>query len=187
MAISCFWRGALLIVIVLSASCADQHDATRFALSNSDPEVRRDAIRMLTGDASAAKVFLPELAAALQDEAPSVRVAAALAIQQLEPQNTAYQPILESALRGGQGPVFLEVGRTGIDGKWAIPTLLSLLRDRRPPIRALSAQALGQIAPEDERVRPALERGLRDENAAVRKACQQAIDRANGSRALAPS
>ncbi|MGD9634609.1 MAG: HEAT repeat domain-containing protein [Pirellulales bacterium] len=144
-------------------------------LTDPNPEIRREAIRTLSSDANSARTYLPEFTAALRDSDSSIRVAAALAIQRFDPQNAAHQPILESALRAGQGPVFLEVGRAGRDAAWAVPTLLTLLDDRRPPIRALAAQTLGAIAPAEEHVRAALQRSLRDENAAVRNASRRAL------------
>ena len=93
------------------------------ALEDSDLEVRELAAESLGQIGSEAKSGLPALEQALNDPQPSVRHTAALAIQKIDPQATSYQPVLIEALRAGDGPVFLEVGRMGADAKWAVPTL----------------------------------------------------------------
>jgi HEAT repeat protein len=63
----------------------------------------------------------------------------------------------------------------GERGAWAVPTLTALLSDRRPSIRALSAQALGEIGRPARSAEVALQKCLRDDQPSVRKAAQNAL------------
>ena len=76
--------------------------------------------------------------------------------------------------------MFVEVGRMGTDAKWRIPTLVKLLADQRPTIRALAAQTLGQIGIADENVRTALEQHLRNDQPVVRKAAERSLQQLTG-------
>jgi len=147
------------------------------AAQDADAEVRELAVTTLGQIGSEAKPGLRALERALGDASPSVRTSAALAIYSIEPGSRSFQPVLIEALRAGDGPVFLEVGRMGERGAWAVPTLTALLSDRRPIIRALSAQALGGIGAAARGAEPALRRCLRDEEASVRNAAQNALRR----------
>jgi HEAT repeat protein len=120
---------------------------------------------------------MPVLERSLADAEASVRVAAALTIQKIEPTNHAFTGVLIEALRAGHGPVFLEVSRMKPAADWAIPTLIVLLGDSRASIRALAARTLGDVGVVDRSVKSALERSQRDDHPAVRKAAQSALER----------
>lgn len=168
-------RLSMATLVLIVAGCSGRDDDATAALSDADPQVRRTAIRALAASNDDPNTALPALLPVLEDHDESVRVTAALEVQKLEPKNARCQAILTEALRDGQGPVFLEIGQSGEKATWAVPTLLSLLTDRRAPIRALAAQTIGQIGVADDRVTSALRRGLRDESPVVRKACEKAL------------
>ena len=144
-------------------------------LDDSDISVRERAIASLGCRGSAAKSSVPAIVKLLGDREPPIRLVAALAIAKIEPRSESYVPVLTESLLAGHGPMFIEVGRLGADAKWAVPTLVKLLSDQRANIRALAAQTLGEIGIGDNHVRRALEQHLRDDQPAVRKAAQQAL------------
>jgi HEAT repeat protein len=144
-------------------------------VDDADPAVRELAITTLGRIGTQAKEALPALERALKDENASVRTAAALAIDSVEPNSQVHRPVLIESLRAGDGPVFIAVGQMGERATWAVPTLMSLLSDRRPPVRALAAKALGGIGPAARDAERALRQSLRDPEASVRKAAQNAL------------
>jgi HEAT repeat protein len=146
------------------------------AIEDSDVEVREIASSALGQMGPAAAASRPALESALEDRDLPVRLAAALAIQKIAPTSRSYERVLIASLRAGHGPVFLEVGRMGTDADWAAPTLVALLSHPKSPIRALAAQTLGEIGVADSNVKSALQRSLRDDHPAVRKAAQQALE-----------
>jgi HEAT repeat protein len=147
------------------------------ACTSSDVEVREIAVAALGQNGRDSASVLPILEQALADQEQSVRLKAALAIYAIAPMRQDFVPVLLDSLRAGHGTVFLEVGRMRGRAKWAVPTLVSLLSDRRAQIRALAAQALGEIGVKNDRVESSLRWGLQDDRPAVRNACQQALDR----------
>ena len=158
-------RGDVTVAVAGLAAAAEDND---FA-------VRELAITTLGEIGPEAKASLPALEKALLDENTSVRTAAALAIDSIEPNSQVHCPVLTEALRRGDGPVFLAVGGIGARGAWAVPALTALLSDRRPSIRALAAHALGEIGPAARDAERALQQCLRDPEAIVRKAAQNAL------------
>jgi HEAT repeat protein len=145
------------------------------AADDADSTVRELAITTLARIGPEAKDALPALESALRDENASVRTAAALAIDSIEPNWQVHRPVLIQSLRAGDGPVFLAVGRMGERAAWAVPTLVGLLSDRRPPVRALAAKALGGIGPAARDAERGLTQCLRDPEASVRRAAQNAL------------
>jgi HEAT repeat protein len=79
------------------------------------------------------------------------------------------------SLLAGDGIVFIEVGRMGEGGKWAVPTLVKLLSHQQSNIRALAAKTLGQIGAAAGEAKAALGQRLRDEHPVVRNAAQDAL------------
>jgi len=160
---------------------AQQDDMARIvpalagATQDADVEVRETSLTALGRIGPAAKSSLPSLEQSLDDPELSVRVAAALASQKIDPGNATFVPVILDALRAGHGPVFLEVERMGPKAAWAVPTLVKLLADERASIRALAARTLGEIGVAEGGVKSALERGLRDNSFAVRKAAQRSL------------
>jgi len=165
----------LLLLSPAIVGCSDDHAYVIAELQDPDPQVRRAAIRTLTATQDLTHDAMPQIVARLEDDDPSVRVAAALAILAHEPANPVCRPAIDAALRGGQGPVFLAVSAAGTQAEWAVPTLLALVEDRRPAIRALASHSLGEIAPADTRVVSALRRGLQDASPVVRLASERAL------------
>jgi HEAT repeat protein len=147
-------------------------DALSQAGANSDVEVRAIAVDALGKKGVEAREVYPALRQALADSQENVRLKAGLAIHAIAPNDASFRPVLLESLRAGDGPIFLEVGRMGADGRWAAPTLVALLSDRRASIRALSANTLGQIGDSSPEVQKALQRATRDGNAAVRDAAK---------------
>jgi len=146
------------------------------AVNDSDLHVRRMAIQGLGQHGSLAAVHLPDLELMLKNPELSLRLAAALAIQAIDPSNEAFVPVLLRALRDGEGGIFLDVGEMGADAQWAVPTLTRLLTHQEASIRHLSAITLGQIGPTAEDATSALQRALRDPKQPVRDAAQQALE-----------
>jgi hypothetical protein len=163
------------------ALAAEQHNADEAAaalaaaLQDSDLEVRELAADSLGRIGPAAKSALPALQQSLQDSESSVRRMAALAIHQLNPSDERYRRVLIEALRAGDGPVFLELGRRGAAAEWAVPALVELLSDPRVQVRTLAARALGEIGFAGNDVEAALRRRLRDAEPVVRKEAENAL------------
>jgi HEAT repeat protein len=151
------------------------------AVGDTESAVRELAITTLGEIGPEAKASVPALEKALRDENASARTAAALSIDSIEPNSQVHLPVLAEALRRGDGPVFLAIGRMGARGAWAVPTLTTLLSDRRPSIRALAAHALGSIGPAARDAERALEQCLRDPEANVRKAAENALRKIESS------
>lgn len=145
------------------------------ATEDSDRVVRESAATALSDLGADAKLGLPALENMLNDPELSTRLAAALAIYKIDPQHQTYQPVVVEALRAGNGPIFLEVGRMGAEAAWAVPTLVKLTFHRQPAIRALAARALGQIGMATDEVLSALQRATRDQNVAVQNAARHAL------------
>ena len=146
------------------------------ALADDDREVCRLACYALGEVGPQANAALPALTNSLQDEELSVRLAAAFAIQKINPDSEAYVAELTKAMRMGEGGTIVSIGRIGPSATWAVPTLIELLKDRRPGIRRLAVEALGQIAVDAEDAESALRRALRDEDDRVRQAAQKALE-----------
>jgi HEAT repeat protein len=146
-------------------------------VADTDAEVRRLSINALGKIGPAAESSLPALITALKDPEPSLRLRAALAIQKIDPKNLKFAPVLEGAMRAGDGRILLEVGAMGKDGVWAVPTLIGLLSHESAKVRALAAQTLGRIGPAASDATAALQRILQDPNAAVHGAARDALAR----------
>ena len=145
------------------------------ALGDLDPEVRRWSCRGLgqfgTGD------VIPLLEARLADDATPVRRAAAFALIRLDPANKGGQKELETAMRSGDGGVMVALTNWTPPPTWAVPTLTDLLKDRRPGIRRLAADALGNTGVSEPRVVAALQEAAKDSDDRVRQAVTGALVR----------
>ena len=145
-----------------------------------ESSVRQAACRALGEIGVADAEAIAALLASLDDSELSVRLAAAFALLKLDPAGKAYVPVLTAAMRQGEGGTIVAVGRLGSDAAWALPTLTDLLRDRRPGIRRISAEALGRIGP-DADARAALEKAAeRDPDDRVRETAAKALAVVNG-------
>lgn len=146
------------------------------AASDKDREVRRLAIRALGQLGPESAGCLPALVHALEDQELSVRLAAAMAIQQLEPAETKHRTILIDAMKKGEGGTIVAVGKYGATAEWAVPTLTSLLQDRRAGIRRIAADALHDIGPAAAAAEDSLRRTAKDDaDDRVRDAAQEAL------------
>jgi HEAT repeat protein len=150
------------------------------AIADRDADVRRQAILALGEMGSVATSSLPALKQALKDSDVSCQRRAALAIQRIAPSDPSYRPILMAAIREGDGRTLLAIGAMGEDAAWAVPSLIGLLSHDALNARAMAARTLGRIGPKASDARAQLERLLRDPNAAVRGAAQDALDKIGG-------
>ena len=99
-----------------------------------------------------------------------MRVAAGLAIHNINPQDDSFVPVLSGAMRDGDGRLILKIGAMESEAAWAVPTLIELLSNESAPMRALAAANLGRIGPAAFRAKAALQRLAGDPNAAVQAA-----------------
>jgi HEAT repeat protein len=113
----------------------------------------------------------------LADSEPSIRIAAALAIEHIDRASKAFQPVLTAAMRAGDGRVIREIGGMGERAAWAVPELTALLSHEAPQVRSLAAQSLGRIGKPAASARAALQRATHDKNAAVQDAARQAVEK----------
>ena len=125
---------------VLGAEALSALPVLRSSLTDDDREVRRLAAHALSeiGPAGGATVLM--LQQALHDPELSVRLTAAHALQKLDPTGTAHVAVLLETMKMGEGGTIVAVGRMGRAAKWAVPTLIDLLRDSRAGIRRLAAE-----------------------------------------------
>jgi HEAT repeat protein len=169
-------RAAARALGELGSEATSAVSALEEALADDDREVCRLACYALGEVGPQAKAALPALTKSLQDEEFSMRLAAAFAIQKINPDSEAYVSELTRAMRMGEGGTIVSVGQLGPSATWAVPTLIELLKDHRPGIRRLAAEALGQIAVNAEGVESALRGALRDQDDRVRQAAQKALE-----------
>jgi HEAT repeat protein len=144
------------------------------------PAVRQAACRALGEIGQPATANTADLEGALADESWPVRLAAAFAILKLDPNSDSPQAVLNEAMAKGEGGTIVAVGQLGADAAWAVPTLVALLKDRRPGTRRLAAEALGTIGPAAAAAASALEVATRDSDDRVRAAAEQALARVRG-------
>lgn len=170
------------------ASCEDEKATAALAtvVDDQDTDVRRLAIDALGRRGSRAAAQLPSIQQALEDPQLSVRLAAALAIQSIDPESEAFVPVLIGSLRAGEGGIFLEVAEMGPDAAWAVPTLVQLLSHPDTKIRRLTAITLGRLGPTAGDAQSALTRALKDPHRVVRDAAQQALELIDAAPASEP-
>lgn len=144
-------------------------------LDDTDTSVRRLAITAIGQRGPLAVAQLPSLLPALEDPMLSVRLATALAIQKIDPDNEDFVPVITDALLAGEGGIFLEVAEMGPDAQWAVPTLIRLLSHPETKLRALTAVTLGRLGPTARNAEPALRKALKDPQDPVRNAAQAAL------------
>lgn len=153
-------------------------DALESGVDDPDPGVRQAACRALGEIGEVSPSTTAALQEGLSDPQLSVRLASAFALLKLAPDDHAYVPVLTTAMEQGEGGTIVAVGRMGGAASWALPTLTGLLRDRRPGIRRIAAEALGRIGPDAES-RLALQRSAADDpDDRVREAARAALSSA---------
>lgn len=143
--------------------------------STEDPvaEVRRWSCRALgaIGDSTA----IPVLEARTKDKETPVRRAAALSLLTLAPDNGPARQELTEAIRSGDGGVIVLLTTWQPAPAWAVPTLLDLLRDRRPGIRRLAVEALAALGGGQPEVATALRKLEKDPDDRVRESVARAL------------
>ncbi|QDT55588.1 HEAT repeat protein [Caulifigura coniformis] len=154
---------------------ADTVTALTEAVADADPEVRRWACRGL-GRHGARQAVTP-LEQRLSDPAVAVRRAAAFSLQLVAPESLAFREELLAGMREGDGGLLVAIRGFEPPASWAVPVLLDLTRDRRPGIRRLAIEALGEIAPAMEAPRKAMEAARRDPDDRVREAAKLILNR----------
>ena len=151
-------------------------DACARAIHDTDRDVRRIALTTLGNNHGPEQQALLEQG--LDDEELSVRMAAAYALMKVDSQHPGAIKVLRAAMKLGDGGVIVAIGREKY--AWAVPTLIELLRDRRPGTRRLAAESLGQIGPAAAAALPVLQRATSDKDDRVRAAAaasKEAIER----------
>ncbi len=125
------------------------------SLTDTNYDVRGSAagsLGLLGGPMKAAVV--PALTEALQDGAESVRISAALALRQLEPNSApalqALMAVLKSSDPFARRAAAQALGRLGPAVKDATPALTALLKDHEATVREAAAEALKRVAGEKE-------------------------------------
>lgn len=156
--------GGQKVIVALASAVGDTHG-----------EVRHYALQSLGMQGADAKGQLPTIVSALDDPELDARLAAAFAIQAIDPNSNAYVPVLERALLAGEGPVFLRVGEMGSRAAWAVPTLIKLLSHREARIRTVAALTLGKFGPAASEAKSALKRARRDPQQSVREQANRAL------------
>jgi HEAT repeat protein len=151
------------------------------AVADLDPQVRFESVVALGKLSSASDTARQSLENALKDPDSKVRVRAAFALQKIAPDEQSFVPVIDAAMRSGEGRTILEVGTLGNEASWAVPTLIQLLSHESPQLRAVAAQTLGKVGKGDTKAKAALERASRDSNAAVRGAAIRALKHANAT------
>ncbi|MFO1092816.1 MAG: HEAT repeat domain-containing protein [Planctomycetaceae bacterium] len=153
----------------LGSAAAPAVPALTRQMQDVHPGVRQSAARALGGLGDAARPALPTLERALDDPDLPVQMAAAWGLKALDPDGRKFVPTLTRAMRSGEGGTIVAVGHLGAEATWALPTLTTLLSDRRPGVRRLAAEALGKIGP-DAASRAALAKAANDPDDRVREA-----------------
>lgn len=169
-------RHAAAILVAMGQDAKPAISALSGALDDEDREVRRLASRALGHLGPEAKSCLTLLGRSLDDKELSVRLAAALAIQELDPSEKIHTKVLIEGMKMGEGGIIIVVGRYGEKAAWAVPTLVSLLEDRRAGIRRIAADALRDIGPAASAAEDALRKAAKDDvDDRVRDAAQEAL------------
>ena len=150
--------------------------------SDSDQEVRRASVRALGEIGTPRQKVLDAIRNALSDKELPVRMAAALAMETLDPESIEPRTVLLEALRLGEGGTIIAVGRRGPNAAWAVPAFTELLKDQRPGVRRLAAEALGKVGTSAVSASMALETLLQDPDDQVREAAQRALVAVKGDR-----
>lgn len=138
------------------------------------PETRAEAIKYLGSERYAPAV--PYLAQLVEESDPGTRFLAAQALSKLGDEAEAAVPALLKALRADD--MYLRMAITGAlinIGNPAVPGLVKALFDRNNAVRRASAKALGKIG-NKRAIKPLLV-AVKDQDPALRKLCQEALDR----------
>ena len=168
-------RDAARSLGALGPAAASAVESLEAVVDDESPAVRQAVCRALGEIGESSPSTTAALQGALTDRELSVRLASAFALLRLAPDDLAYVPVLKTAMEQGEGGTIVAVGHMGTDATWALPTLTGLLRDRRPGIRRIAAEAIGRIGP-DESARASLRNSAADDpDDRVREAARTAL------------
>ena len=145
------------------------------AVTDKDRVVRRLACFALGEMGPVADSAIPFLIHALTDRELSVRLSSAFAICKINPENKDYVPELLNAMRKGEGGTIVAVGKMGPNAGWAVPMLINLLKDSRPGIRRLAAEALGRIGSSTDSTEAALKKAVNDPDDRVGETARESL------------
>ena len=179
------------ILGLLASDDPRREDALELLRKDSDPAVRRDAVRALA-QVVGAKRAREKLHQALKDRDPGVRAAAARALSRTDPTPRARDALV--ALLGDPAPGVRQAAIAAVMG-WNAPTpkpgsmmppinpapddrvprIARLVADPNADVRKDAAQALAYLA--DPRGLPALLEGCRDAEAGVRSTAAWSLRR----------
>lgn len=191
-------RAALDVLEMLGPEAAPATPAMVRALGDPDRFVRWSAIRTLGAiGPPAARLALPGLTRLLDDGDLDVRLAAAAALQRLDPARatppeahtvgaaptsrvarTALPALLRN-VRAADPEMRVAAVQTlrglGTDAKLAVPALREALADSDARVRLAAAEALGALGPPARDAADALRHALKDANPEVRQAAGDAL------------
>jgi HEAT repeat protein len=140
------------LIVGPGSAGAEDVAALRAGLSDADAAVRLDAAIELGAAGEAAAAARDDLARALTDMNPFVRLAGAEALARLDPmQDKPLAVLLEGARSKAAGERRFAVeslGNLGPVAKPAVEPLTAALKDGDAGVRSRAAEALGQIGPE---------------------------------------
>jgi HEAT repeat protein len=153
------------------------------SLNAKDPEVRKEAARLLSWVGPEGRSAVPALVEALKDDEPGVRCAAASALGAIGGKDAV--AALAQALRDRDNHVQFSAGlalqRLSKEAQPAVPALIEALKDEDETIRWGAVHLLFLIGPSAKEAVPALHEVIQTDNSAqVRAAARQALDAIQG-------
>ncbi len=163
---------------------------------DADPEVRAAAADAIGKMAPLSRVAVGDLAAALRDPAPNVRMYALIALLRLKEDARPAVPELIEATADDDNDTYLDaftitlrqavlrtLGSAAAGTNAAVPTFCDILSRPAPDaIRAIAAQGLGLAGTHARDNAPLIRSLLRDHNAEVRLAAEEALARIGAER-----
>jgi HEAT repeat protein len=161
------------------------------ALKSENSQVREGAAEVLGEIGKDAKTAVPQLKDLLKDNAPHVRVQAAMALYRAEYRPAAMIALLAGAAKQndtGRLGAIRSLGKIGPAAKRAVPVLAEALKNKSISVRDFAARALEHIGPGAEKAVPALTVALKDPEALVRMTSVWALDAIGpGAKAAVPA
>ena len=130
------------------------------ALSNENPEIRREAALALGQIGPRAATAVGKLQPLLKDKSPAVKVESLVALAEIgsasQPAVADIDSLLTDADPGIRPIACYALGRIGAPAKSSVPKLQKMLSSRIPHERTIAAWSLVQIHPEPETVKVAI-------------------------------
>jgi len=150
---------------------------------------RNNALVALQYYTNQSEVVLPVLAHALEDPIPGVRVMAAKALNQFDPDLPANSNLVSVLARcvtdpqgdmpGAANDAVITLGKLHRDPDVAVPALIQALRSDSSYLRNNAAAALGQFGGKARSAIPSLQSALQDADPRVRRQAATAINQIN--------